>query len=58
METSKLWKKIDENSQTVAMRNELVRPGETFTLTGDQVEAIKWLDKTIDEAERRIILLQ
>lgn len=52
METSKIWKKIDENSQKVAERNELVRPGETFSLTGDQKDAIKWLDKTIDDAKR------
>ena len=40
MKTSKLWKKIDENSQAVAERNELVRPGEKFSLTDDQKDAI------------------
>ena len=52
MKTSKLWKKIDENSQAVAERNELVRPGEKFSLTDDQKDAIEWLDTNIDKAKR------
>ena len=52
MDTKKIWEKVDENSQTVAERNELVRPGETFSLTDDQKDAIAWLDKTIDAAKR------
>jgi RecG-like helicase len=52
MDKTELWNKIEENSQTVAERNELVRPGETFTLTDDQKEAIGWLDSNIDKAKR------
>jgi len=52
MVTTDIWKKVDENSQLVAERNELVRPGETFTLTDDQKEAIEWLNTTIDGAKR------
>lgn len=52
MKTTDIWKKIEENSQTVAERNELVQPGETFSLTDDQQDAIKWLNKNIDEAKR------
>lgn len=52
MDISKIWKKIDENSQAVAERNELVRPGEKFALTDDQESAIEWLNRTIEGASR------
>lgn len=52
MSIKKIWKKIDENSQKVALLNELVREGEKFQLTDDQEDAIEWLNKSIDKAKR------
>lgn len=52
METKELWKQIEKNSQAVAERNELVQKGETFSLTDDQKDAIKWLNETIESAKR------
>ena len=52
MSIKKIWKKIDENSQNVALLNELVREGEKFQLTDDQEDAIEWLNKSIDKAKR------
>ena len=52
MSIKKIWKKIDENSQKVALLNELVREGEKFQLTDDQEDAIEWLNKAIDKAKR------
>ncbi len=56
MNHEKIWKHIDENSQRVAENNELVQPGETFTLTNDQQSAIKTLNEWIASGKKRMLL--
>ncbi len=52
MKTASIWEQIEENSQRVAERDELVRDGEKFTLTTDQVKAIDWLNDQLEDAKK------
>ncbi len=57
MEKVSIWEQIEKNSQSVALRNELIAEGESFQLTADQKKAIEWLNKELDSAARTDRLL-
>jgi len=44
-----IWARIEENSQNVATRRELIRPGERFALTDDQARAIGRITQGLED---------
>ncbi len=43
-----MWETIDQNCQRVALAHELIQPGETFELTGDQRKAVDAITAGLD----------
>lgn len=56
LQADKVWSKIEENCQRVALDNELVPAGQTFQLTADQQRGIRELRERLDAGETRILL--
>jgi RecG-like helicase len=51
-----VWATIDENCQRVALAHELIQPGETFALTGDQRKAIDAISAGLDSGTFEFLL--
>ncbi len=51
-----VWKTIDQNTQIIAEKDELIQPGKPFTLTPDQKQAIATLLERLRSGAKRILL--
>jgi RecG-like helicase len=56
MAPSDVWAQIDKNCQRVALMHELIQPGEQFTLTDGQQEAIEKLTRLLDDGKFEFLL--
>jgi len=53
---SSVWDRIEENANTVALAHELIAPGERFTLTDDQVHAVKTISERLEGGQFEFLL--
>ncbi len=51
-----MWETIDRNCQRVALAHELIQPGETFQLTGDQRKAVDAITAGLDGGDFEFLL--
>ena len=51
-----MWETIDRNCQRVALAHELIQPGETFQLTGDQRKAVDAITAGLDAGTFEFLL--
>ena len=51
-----MWETIDRNCQRVALAHELIQPGETFQLTGDQRKAVDTITAGLDDGTFEFLL--
>lgn len=56
MSNAKIWKQIEKNCQRVAEEQELVLPGDPFTLTDGQKTAIAEVNGKLDDGDTRMLL--
>lgn len=53
-----IWEVIEQNCQATALENELIQPGETFTLTQDQETAFDVIVDTLEDEPHCKLLLK
>lgn len=52
-----VWTQVERNCQETALEQNLIEPGERFTLTRDQSRAIRELVDMLDRGKRRMLLV-